>query len=98
MRYSLVTLLPLALVLTACGNDSGQQAAAPATPVESSAEAAAPAADAAATVEAAATAAMATAPVVADEATAAPLSDDEVVYDPIDVSKLQSSWWQQFNK
>jgi hypothetical protein len=98
MRYSLVTLLPLTLALTACGNDSGQQAAAPATPVESSAPAAA---DATAAVEAAAsdaTAAMATAPVVADEATAAPLSDDEVVYDPIDVAKLQSTWWQQFNK
>ena len=101
MRYSLVTVLPLALVLAACGNDSGQQAAAPATPVESSAESSAPATDATAAVEAAASAAtatMATAPVVADEATAAPLSDDEVVYDPIDVTKLQGSWWQQFNK
>ena len=92
MRYSLITVLPLALALTACGNDNGQQAAAPATPVESSA----PAADATAAVEAAAS--VATAAVVADESTAAPLSDDEVVYDPIDVSKLQSSWWQQFNK
>ena len=91
MRYSLVTVLPLALVLSACGNDSGQQAAAPATPVESSA----PAAEA---TTAGAAAAMASAPVVADESTAAPISDDAVVYDPIDVTRLQSSWWQQFNK
>lgn len=94
MRYSLVTLLPLALALAACGNDSGQQAAAPAesTPAPTAsapAEAAAPAA---------APAAPAAAPQVASEATAAPVSDEDVVYDPIDVSKLQSTWWQQYSK
>ena len=96
MRYSFVTVLPLALVLTACGNDSGQQAAAPATPIESSAPAIA--APSAVEVAAPVATAAATAPIVADESTAAPISDNEVVYDPIDISRLQNSWWQQFNK
>lgn len=91
MRYSVVTLFPLALALAACGNDSGQQAAAPAD-----SSAAAPAAAPAEPAPAAA--ASAAAPQVASEATAAPVSDEEVVYDPIDVSKLQSSWWEQYNK
>ncbi|MGD9603766.1 MAG: hypothetical protein AB7V59_18305 [Gammaproteobacteria bacterium] len=92
MRYSSITLLPLALALVACGNDSGQQAAAPAAPAESAApaEAAAPAAPTAS--------APAAAPQVASESTAAPVSDEEVVYDPIDVSKLQNAWWQQYSK
>jgi len=92
MRYSSITLLPLALALAACGNDSGQQAA---TPAESAtpAQTAAPAAPAAP-----AESAPAAAPQVASESTAAPVSEEEVVYDPIDVSKLQNSWWQQYNK
>ena len=89
MRYALLTVLPLALVLSACGNDSGQQAAAPAAPAESNEPATA--APSAAVTEAAA-------PMVASESTAAPIADDEVVYDPIDVSKLQSTWWQQFSQ
>lgn len=89
MRYALLTVLPLALVLSACGNDSGQQAAAPAAPAESN-EPATAAPNAAVTE--------ATAPMVASESTAAPIADDEVVYDPIDVSKLQSTWWQQFSQ
>lgn len=91
MRYSLVTVLPLALVLSACGDDSRQQAAAPATPVESTAPAdVAPMATTPASEPAA--------PVVASESMAAPIADDAVVYDPIDVSKLQSTWWQQYGK
>ncbi|MGE0334393.1 MAG: hypothetical protein AB7Q76_03820 [Gammaproteobacteria bacterium] len=89
MRYSSITLLPLALALVACGNDSGQQAAAPAESA-APAEAAAPAAPTAS--------APAAAPQVASESTAAPVSDEEVVYDPIDVSKLQNAWWQQYSK
>ncbi len=87
MRKSALFLLPLALAMTACGNDSAQQAAAPAA-APAPTEAAAPPAEAAAP---------AAAPVVADEATAAPVSD-EVVYDPIDTSKLAASWWEQYNK
>lgn len=85
MRYSLVTLLPLALALAACGNNDDQQVAAPAAPAESAAPAA-PESTAAAM------------PQVASESTAAPISDDEVVYDPIDVSTLQNTWWQQYSK
>jgi hypothetical protein len=91
MRYTVLTLLPLALALTACGNDSGAPA-----PTQSAAPAAAttPAAPAATPTEPAA--ASEPTPQVAAESTAAPVTD-EVVYDPIDVSKLQSSWWQQYN-
>ncbi len=94
MRYPLLTVLPLALVLSACGNDSGQQAAAPATP-EASTE---PAAAAGSNEPTSAEVTEAAAPMVASESTAAPIADDEVIYDPIDISKLQSTWWQQFSK
>lgn len=93
MRYVLLIVLPLALVLSACGNDSGQQAAAPATP-EASTEPVA----AAGSNEPSAAVTEAAAPMVASESTAAPIADDEVIYDPIDISKLQSTWWQQFSK
>ena len=94
MRYALLTVLPLALVLSACGNDSGQQAAAPAAP-EASNE---PVAAAGSNEPASAAVTEAAAPMVASESTAAPIADDEVIYDPIDISKLQSTWWQQFSK
>ena len=94
MRYALLTVLPLALVLSACGNDSGQQAAAPAAPEESTE----PAAAAGSNEPASAAVTEAAAPMVASESTAAPIADDEVIYDPIDISKLQSTWWQQFSK
>ena len=94
MRYALLTVLPLALVLSACGNDSGRQAAAPATPEESTE----PAAAAGSNEPASAEVTEAAAPMVASESTAAPIADDEVIYDPIDISKLQSTWWQQFSK
>lgn len=97
MRYALLTVLPLALVLSACGNDSGQQAAAPATP-EASTEPAAAGSNEPASAASSAEVTEAAAPMVASESTAAPIADDEVVYDPIDVSKLQSTWWQQFSK
>lgn len=89
MKHALLIAIPLTLLFAGCGNDSGQQAAAPAP------EAAAPAAPAADT--AAPPPAAEPAPQVASETTAAPISDDTVVYDPIDVSKLQSTWWQQYN-
>ena len=94
MRYALLTVLPLALVLSACGNDSGQQAAAPAAPEESTE----PAAAAGSNEPASAAVTEAAAPMVASESTAAPIADDEVIYDPIDISKLQSTWWQQFSQ
>ena len=87
-------MLPLALVLSACGNDSGRQAAAPATPEESTE----PAAAAGSNEPASAEVTEAAAPMVASESTAAPIADDEVIYGPIDISKLQSTWWQQFSK
>lgn len=93
MKHALLIAIPLTLLFAGCGNDSGQQAAAPAP------EAAAPAAPAADTTAAPSPAAeqAAPAPQVASETTAAPIGDDTVVYDPIDVSKLQSTWWQQYN-
>jgi hypothetical protein len=81
MRKTVLTLVPLAIALTACGNDSGAPTTAPAE----TAPPAAPVTEAAPT------------PQVAIESTAAPITD-EVVYDPIDVSTLQSSWWQQYSK
>lgn len=84
MKHSLLIAIPLTLLLAGCGNDSGQQAAAPAPATDAST--AAPAAEQAAP-----------APQVASEETAAPVGDDTVVYDPIDVSKLQNSWWQQYS-
>ncbi|MGH8596754.1 MAG: hypothetical protein ACREXT_08870 [Gammaproteobacteria bacterium] len=83
MSRTVFTLLPLALALAACGNDSG-------APAPSADSASAPAAETAAATTPAA------APEVATESTAAPVTD-EVVYDPIDVSKLESRWWQQFD-
>ena len=97
MRYALLTVLPLALVLSACGNDSGQQAAAPAAPKEST-EPAAAGSNEPASAASSAEVTEAAAPMVASESTAAPIADDEVIYDPIDISKLQSTWWQQFSK
>jgi hypothetical protein len=90
MRYSILTLLPLAVALGACGQQEGGQApAGPAAPAESAAPAAAetPAAPPAAVEASAPQAAPAT----------APAATEDVVYDPIDVSKLQNTWGPQFN-
>ncbi len=98
MRYARLTVLPLALVLSACGNDSGEPAATPAAPAVSSQPAAPAESNEPATAASTEAVTEAAAPMVASESTAAPIADDEVVYDPIDVSKLQSTWWQQFSQ
>ena len=98
MRYALLTVLPLALVLSACGNDSGQQAAAPVTPEASTEPASAAGSNEPTSAASSVAVTEAAAPMVASESTAAPIADDEVIYDPIDISKLQSTWWQQFSK
>ncbi len=82
-----LVVLALALMLGACGEQGGQTAA------PAGGEAAAPAATAPAETTAAAPAAPAT-PAPATEAPAA--ADEEVKYDPIDVSKLDNSWYKQF--
>jgi hypothetical protein len=89
MRYSMLTCVALAVLLTACGSD--QKAAAPAAP---SAAVPAPTGAPAPAPEAAAPAAM------AEGGSALPAASDseEVVYDPIDVSRLDNTWWGQYNQ
>jgi len=89
MRYSMLTCVALAATLTACGSD--QKAAAPAAPsaaTSAPASAPSPAPDAAA--PAASTASGSALPAAADS--------EEIVYDPIDVSKLDNMWWGQYNQ
>lgn len=81
-----LVVLALALMLGACG-DQGGQTAAP-EPAGSAATAPAETAPTESTTAApAAPAPVAEAPVAADE---------EVKYDPIDVSKLDNSWYKQY--
>jgi len=84
-----LVVLALASMLCACGDQGGQTTAPPSTGGEAAAPAAAPptAAPAAETPAAAPPAPAAAAPAGGDE---------EVKYDPIDVSKLDNSWYRQF--
>ena len=83
-----LVVLALALMLGACGDQGAPTTA----PTATGGEAAAPAAATPAETTAAATPAPADAP--AAEAPAA--AEEEVKYDPIDVSKLDNSWYKQF--
>lgn len=75
-------LLALATLLAACGDDQSQSASTSAPPAPAAAAStAAPPADA------------------ATESMPAPAmaADDEIQYDPIDVSKLDNAWWRQYS-
>lgn len=80
-------VLALTLLLGACGE---QGAEAPSSPAGGEAPASAPADQAA---EAPAPTPAAAAP----EAPAATAAEEELKYDPIDVSKLDNSWYKQFS-
>lgn len=77
-------LLSAFVLLAACGDDQA--------PPPAKTEAAAPPASSAAPAPAA-TASTGSMPAEMGEA----MDDDEVVYDPIDVSKLETSWWKQYS-
>ena len=77
-------VLALSLMLAACGDEGAQT-----TPAPAEGQAAAPAA---APAESAPPAAAAP---TAEEAPAA-AAEEELKYDPIDVSKLDNSWYRQF--
>lgn len=84
----LLIILLAAGLLTACGEPTEPPASssAPASPAAETS--AAPAESAPAAVEDAAP---------APAASAATAEDEELKYDPIDVSKLENSWWQQYS-
>lgn len=82
MLRSLI-LLSAIVLMSACGEDKAPPAA-PETPASaSSAVTTAPAAPS----EAASV----------DEAMPAAADDEEIQYDPIDVSKLDNQWWKQYS-
>ncbi len=86
MKKSHLMGIAMALLLSGCGNDSGQGAATEppaATPVPAETPAAPPAAPGAG-------AGQALPPVAA-------ASDTELTYDPIDITKLDNSWYKQFS-
>ncbi len=86
-----LVVLALALMLGACGDQGAQTAA----PQPAGSDAAAPAEAAQAESTAAAPEAPAT-PAPVAEVPAPAAADDEVKYDPIDVSKLDNTWYKQY--
>ena len=78
----MLTILLAVGLLAACGEDAAPPASTSA-PAAPAAESAAPAATAPAEETSA--------------AVAASMEEEEFTYDPIDVSKLDNSWWQQYS-
>ncbi|MEX2480446.1 MAG: hypothetical protein WD928_06240 [Gammaproteobacteria bacterium] len=81
----ILTLAALLAALAACGNDEPAST----TAGTSNAPTAAAPSSAAPSSPAADTTALPSA--------AATTDDDEITYDPIDVSKLDNAWWQQYS-
>jgi hypothetical protein len=79
-------VLALTLLLGACGEQGAQTPSAPAGG-EAAAPASAPADQAA----------EAPAPAPAAAAPEAPAAEEDLKYDPIDVSKLDNSWYKQYS-
>lgn len=90
MRHSFAAVLPLVLLLAACGNDNDASPTAPGAPASGSAVP--PSAEPAVAASEGSMAATPPAEV------AAPAGDEaELTYEPIDISKLDNSWWRQYN-